>query len=355
MPTSTTRGQMPAPALGEVADGPAAIQALANQIAALALLGTSGTLAARPTPVAGNVDQYYFATDNGLLYRWSGSTWVTVNPIDAAAGTGSMRTLGTGAAQAAPGNDSRILGATQITSGVFASRPAAGTANRLYRATDTKVVYIDTGTEWLVLGGITDTDSTVLAWNAAWPASPVTGQEVVRYSDSANQVVWRFRYDSSATAGFRWRYVGGAPLYLAGTPGATRTPNGAGRYVVLSTPTFTPGIAGKWKIRYEYQMGWNTTAFTVAFLLSTLAAAASPALAATMTGNGPFAVSYNDSSIGYSFQNSATTGIDAGLISAPPADLTAQVGLPLTTWLTPSVNATGTFTVNLYIEPIAAG
>src|SRR6516225_9507303 len=38
----------------------------------------SGTLAARPTPEAVFAGLMYFATDNGKMYEWSGSTWTDV-------------------------------------------------------------------------------------------------------------------------------------------------------------------------------------------------------------------------------------------------------------------------------------
>ena len=55
---------------------------------------------------AGLVGRLYFATDTGAVYRDSGSAWVLLLASDAAAGTPSRRTLGTGATQAAVGNHS---------------------------------------------------------------------------------------------------------------------------------------------------------------------------------------------------------------------------------------------------------
>src|SRR3954470_13705019 len=76
------------------------------------------------TPVKG---QIYFNTTDNVLYWWDGTAWQAAKSgvpaahasshnagggdalaIDAAASTGSFRTLGTGALQAAAGNDSRF-------------------------------------------------------------------------------------------------------------------------------------------------------------------------------------------------------------------------------------------------------
>lgn len=257
---NTARGTFPYPVGSDPADGPAAIQALATQMAAIGALITSGTLAARPTPSASDVDRFYWGTDTALLYRWSGSAWATVNPlalVDQAAGVGSMRTLGTGAAQAAPGNDSRILGASQITSGTFASRPAAGTANRMYRCTDTLVVYMDTGSTWIALGGTGTIDpaSGVLAYNAAWPASPLDGQIVHRFAGPSGQVpIWTFRYVAANSASLRWVFIGGAPFWinqynLPPTYTVVNTPDRLTAYLCGgSSPNWTPGFTGQYYI-----------------------------------------------------------------------------------------------------------
>jgi len=47
----------------------------------------------------------------------------------------------------------------RFTSGLFASRPAAGTANRYYFATDTLKIYYDTGVVWLEVGSSSSSSS----------------------------------------------------------------------------------------------------------------------------------------------------------------------------------------------------
>ena len=88
----------------------------------LAMLSTviSGTLATRPA--ASLLDRYFWATGENILYHDTGSAWEKAGvadhaaahqpgggdamAVDAAAGTGSLRTIGGGAQQSAPGNHS---------------------------------------------------------------------------------------------------------------------------------------------------------------------------------------------------------------------------------------------------------
>lgn len=74
--------------------------------AAYFLSGPSGSI-----PAAGIADRYWYETNTGFLKRDTGSVWVVVNPAqvsDGPAGTASLRTLGSGALQAAAGNDARL-------------------------------------------------------------------------------------------------------------------------------------------------------------------------------------------------------------------------------------------------------
>jgi len=143
------------------------MQAIANALDNAAIDLAEGTLAARPA--ASIRGRWYYATDVGILYRDSGSTWravsvgadaitaVEIAPAtitnaeisasaaiaesklnlasDAAAGTASRRTLGTGANQAAAGNDSRFGQASPPTAGsVLLASLAAEVSDRLIPA-----------------------------------------------------------------------------------------------------------------------------------------------------------------------------------------------------------------------------
>lgn len=129
MPTQLTpRWANPYPQNGDVPSIPAHIQALAVALDDVAK-DDQGVLASRPTSTPGTPGKrgrYYYATDTSQLFRDNGTGWDEI-PIggvinadvaagaaiaesklalasDAAAGTASRRTLGTGAAQAAPGD-----------------------------------------------------------------------------------------------------------------------------------------------------------------------------------------------------------------------------------------------------------
>lgn len=74
-----------------------------------------GALASRPT--VGKHGRWYKPSDAGyesIIYYDDGTTWQTIGagaPADPAAGTPGLRTLGSGATQAAAGNHSHAIGA----------------------------------------------------------------------------------------------------------------------------------------------------------------------------------------------------------------------------------------------------
>lgn len=148
MPTTTTRLGIPKPLASESPNGPAQIGAVADALDNAAIDLAEGTLAARPAPAIRG--RWYYANDVAILYRDSGSTWRSLQQMlgtdvltaanlapdsvgnselaplavtnaevaaaaaiaesklalasDAAAGTASRRTLGSGALQAMAGN-----------------------------------------------------------------------------------------------------------------------------------------------------------------------------------------------------------------------------------------------------------
>lgn len=172
MPT-TTRLAIPYPAASDPPNGPAQMQGIANSLDNAAIDLAEGTLASRPTPSIRG--RWYYATDIGVLYRDSGSTWRVVGlaadvvtavhivdgtitnaeisgsaaiaesklalASDAAAGTASRRTLGTGATQAAAGNDARLSDQRVPTDGsVTMAKLAAAVAEALWKTGDVKAV-----------------------------------------------------------------------------------------------------------------------------------------------------------------------------------------------------------------------
>jgi hypothetical protein len=92
----------------------ASIRNLAAWAEAQGALYAQGLLASRPA--AGKAGRLYRATDDsaGVIYYDDGSTWQSIgtsSAVDAAAGVGSLRTLGAGALQAAAGNHTHAIGA----------------------------------------------------------------------------------------------------------------------------------------------------------------------------------------------------------------------------------------------------
>lgn len=99
-------------------------------------------------------------------------------------------------------------GAAIDSQGVFSSRPAAATAGRYFYATDTGVLYRDTGTAWVALGPYGQTPLVTTL-----PASPVDAQEVYLQADATNGVIWELRYNAGSASAYKWEFIGGSPLY----------------------------------------------------------------------------------------------------------------------------------------------
>ena len=128
---TTARLALPYPELTGAPDVPADIRALALALDNAAIV-SQGTLASRPVSTGGSpgkMGRWYYATDNGLLYYDFGTGWITINApgtVDGPAGTGTLRTLGTGALQAAAGNDARLSDQrTPVDASVTAAKIAA--------------------------------------------------------------------------------------------------------------------------------------------------------------------------------------------------------------------------------------
>ena len=124
--------------------------------------GTTGTAITNGT----------LATVNGNVGQFGGAGSVipviTVNAkgLVTAVGTSTVTPLSIGAVQNIAGT------APSIQEGVFGSLPAAGTAGRIYIATDTKAIYRDNGASWDQIGA----EMLLYAENASTPAAQtVTG------------------------------------------------------------------------------------------------------------------------------------------------------------------------------------
>jgi hypothetical protein len=52
-----------------------------------------------------------------------------------------------------------------------------------------------------------------IPYGTSLPAAPVDGQEAILVDSLTNpSYTWRFRYHAGSTSGFKWEFVGGAPL-----------------------------------------------------------------------------------------------------------------------------------------------
>lgn len=111
---NTTRLSLPYPSLTDAADVPQDIMELAQALDAQTVIYGQGILSNRPASSGaqpGKQARFYYATDNGTLYYDMGTGWVTINAAqvsDGPAAQATLRSLGTGAQQAAAGNDPRF-------------------------------------------------------------------------------------------------------------------------------------------------------------------------------------------------------------------------------------------------------
>lgn len=156
MATTTTRAGIRVPDLTDAADAHADWLSAMNTIDGLiSIFAGKGLFSARPS--AGTVaGRLYYATDTGAYYITDGTTWQLINPYpatDAAAGTGSLRTLGTGALQAASGTDSRLSDTrTPSPLSVVSSTIAAGAVTFAKMGSNTALNLVQVGTQGSING-----------------------------------------------------------------------------------------------------------------------------------------------------------------------------------------------------------
>jgi len=116
------------------------------------------------------------------------------------------------------------------------------------------------------------------AIGASPPSNPTDGDIWVFPADDTNGVYWTFMYDSAETT-YKWRFIGGPPLCVQGSPNAvinTLTQIGAtGNYYQAATMTATVARSGDYVVTGDVRFasnggaaGWITA---VAFAGTTLA------------------------------------------------------------------------------------
>lgn len=134
--------------------------------------------------------------------------------VDAAVATGSLRTLGTGAQQAAAGDHSNHahsnlsgVGSSDhhgdnghhgtIAADTVGNRPSAGTAGRLFFATDEDKLYRDTGSSWERVGAEEGTWTPVLTFVTPGDLTVVYSTQNGQYIKIGDQVTVWFQIDTS--------------------------------------------------------------------------------------------------------------------------------------------------------------
>jgi hypothetical protein len=87
------------------------------------------------------------------------------------------------------------------------------------------------------------------------PPSPADGQVIDYVADSANGVIWRFRYRAASASTYKWELVGGSPLESANLTNA-QTPGGG----TFFSTTLTDGdriVAVALPLAGDYLAEWN--------------------------------------------------------------------------------------------------
>lgn len=123
----------------------------------------------------------------------------------------------------------------KATIGTEAGRPAAGVAGRIYQATDTNRIFVDTGTAWIdpVLAIISDTAT---ATDKTWSSVKIRSEIDL----------------AAATLGTQAEWQESALDRLAAPPG---TPTAGDRYLIIATAT------GVWAGKENQIAEWDGTAW----------------------------------------------------------------------------------------------
>lgn len=85
------------------------------------------------------------------------------------------------------------------------------------------------------------------------PTDPYDGQEIYYVADSANGIVWRFKYRSAASGSYKWECVGGPPLYTF-TEGLSESTSSSTFTTLTSATQITVPLAGTYLFEYSCEM-----------------------------------------------------------------------------------------------------
>lgn len=127
--------------------------------------------------------------------------------------------------------------------GTVANRPAASTTGLYYYATNTKQVFIDSGSAWV--------EVTKPTYETSLPTSPYDGQTIIYPADTTNGIMWTFRYRAASSSSYKWEFIGGSPLADEVTTqhGTTST-----TYTTLTSagPSITVPLAGDYDVTITF-------------------------------------------------------------------------------------------------------
>lgn len=192
-------------------------------------------------PAASVNGRLFFATDTVTLYRDNGVTWAQVSAAVTGAYAPTNASFVTTASESGLSAE-KVLGTAVIMSGTLAARPAAGTAGRLYFATDVNsgTLYRDNGSTWdQIAPGISGATGTTLpVYKTANQSNNTIGtinDNELLFAAGANEK-WIGQFSLLvATSGCGFRYNFSAP---AGSSGSMvgMGPSGASFTVLAPNP-----------------------------------------------------------------------------------------------------------------------
>jgi hypothetical protein len=104
------------------------------------------------------------------------------------------------------------------------------------------------------------------------PPSPADGQVIDYLADSANGVIWRFRYRAASASAYKWEFVGGAPMQA--TAGSVDSTTSTTYADLPNGPSVTVPLAGDYQVEHGGYLRNSLTATSTLMSFSLGAAAA---------------------------------------------------------------------------------
>lgn len=91
------------------------------------------------------------------------------------------------------------------------------------------------------------------------PSSPVDGDEILYVAESTNRTLWHLRYDAAETTTYKWKFVGGFPLFAKRDPNGTIAASGGNAWTNLAAsdvagPSVVLPLAGFYLMEFGAQI-----------------------------------------------------------------------------------------------------